>query len=170
MSNVHDKMRKLLALAERGEGGEKETAQRMLGSLLLKYGISLQELAEDSKNVYYWNYNNVHERKILFQIYCKVCNTEDIEYYTDDRKCGFELSSSQYIEMDLHYSILKKELKTLIERTVSAFVVANKIFANEEKDTQHREYTQKELEELEELLRIANCIKPSKINKQLERK
>lgn len=34
MNRIHDKMRKLLSLAERGEGGEKLNAERMLKNMM----------------------------------------------------------------------------------------------------------------------------------------
>ena len=41
---------KLKALAERGVGGEKETAKRMLEKHMKKYGIEIESLGEEKKN------------------------------------------------------------------------------------------------------------------------
>jgi hypothetical protein len=169
MSKIHDKMRKLLALAERGEGGEKDNAQRMLEKMMEKYGISLDDLGVETTSIHYWNYDSMHERTILFQTFGKVCNTSEITYYKGDRKCGFELTPSQYIEMDLHYSILRKDLKKHIERAVRAFIHANELFSNHPSEKQ-KEYTQEELEEIEAMLRMARSIAPSQVNRQLEYK
>ena len=40
-------LKKLQALAERGVGGEKETAERKLKQLIEKYGIEEAELSDD---------------------------------------------------------------------------------------------------------------------------
>lgn len=40
-------LKKLQALAERGVGGERETAERKLKELIKKYGIEEEELNED---------------------------------------------------------------------------------------------------------------------------
>lgn len=42
--NVKARIRKLLALAERGVGGEKETANRMLNKMLDRHGMTLWRL------------------------------------------------------------------------------------------------------------------------------
>lgn len=168
MSRIHEKMRKLLALAERGVGGEKETAQRMLEKMMEKYKVSFEDLEVETVSTYWWNYDNQFEKKILFQTYGKITDSSTIEYYKGDRKCGFELTPSQYIEMDMHYTILRRDLKKHIERAVTAFIYANELFSS--KVSKSREYTDNELNEIWEMLRMANSITPSKVNKSLPHK
>ena len=45
-------LNKLKALAERGVGGEKETAQRKLQELMEKYEIDENDLSDDKKEKY----------------------------------------------------------------------------------------------------------------------
>lgn len=168
MSEIHEKMRKLLALAERGVGGEKETAQRMLEKMMKKYNVSFEDLEVETVATYWWNYDNKFEKQILFQTYGKVADKDTIKYYKGDRKCGFELSSSQYIEMDMHYTILRRDLKKHIERAVTAFIHANELFSST--PSKSHEYTDKELDEIWEMLSMANIITPSEINKRLNHK
>lgn len=40
------KVKKIKALAERGIGGEKEAARKLLAALCAKYGISEEEISE----------------------------------------------------------------------------------------------------------------------------
>lgn len=47
MDKKKELLKKLQALAERGVGGEKETAERKLRQLMEKYGIDEMEFAED---------------------------------------------------------------------------------------------------------------------------
>ena len=44
MERITDKLRKLLALAERGCGGEAENAKRLLEAQLRRYGMTLEDL------------------------------------------------------------------------------------------------------------------------------
>lgn len=169
MSKLHDKLQKILALAERGEGGEKDTAQRMLEKLMIKYDITFAELGVNTKETYYWNYDSKHEKQILLQLVARVTNDLQLSYYTGDRKCGFDLTKSDYIEIDLHYSILRKDLKQLIDRLVNAFVQRNRLFANSPPMEKKREYTEKELDELEKMMAMASNINPSEVNQQLEK-
>lgn len=67
------RIKKLQALAERGVGGEKETAARKLQELLKKNGISsVEELAQDEYIFTLFSYNGVLGRKLLSQCIYKV--------------------------------------------------------------------------------------------------
>ena len=59
------RIKKLQALAERGVGGEKETAARKLQELLKKNGISsVEELAQDEYIFTLFSYNGVQRAAI----------------------------------------------------------------------------------------------------------
>lgn len=47
MERITDKLKKLLALAERGCGGEAENARRLLEEHLRKYGMTLEDICEN---------------------------------------------------------------------------------------------------------------------------
>lgn len=49
MERITDKLRKLLALAERGCGGEAENAKRLLEAQLRRYGMTLEDLLNEGK-------------------------------------------------------------------------------------------------------------------------
>ena len=67
------RIKKLQALAERGVGGEKETAAKMLQRLLEKNGIStLEELEKEEIEYFLFSYNGRHEIKLLKQCMYKV--------------------------------------------------------------------------------------------------
>ena len=59
------RIKKLQALAERGVGGEKTTAEKMLQKMLKKNGIkSLEELETDSYEYTLFSYHGKHEKKL----------------------------------------------------------------------------------------------------------
>lgn len=63
-----DKLEKVRALAERGVGGEKESAERTLAALMERYGITEEDL-EDSKTSTHWiRYKTKWEEKLLYQL------------------------------------------------------------------------------------------------------
>ena len=67
------RIKKLQALAERGVGGEKTTAQKKLAKLLKDNGInSLDELQEEEYEYTIFSYNGKHEIKLLRQCMYKV--------------------------------------------------------------------------------------------------
>lgn len=62
------RIKKLQALAERGVGGEKTTAQKKLAKLLKDNGInSLDELQKEEYEYTIFSYNGKHEIKLLRQ-------------------------------------------------------------------------------------------------------
>ena len=61
-------LNKLKALAERGIGGEKETAQRKLEELMRKYGIEEADLSDEKKEGFKFKYKNKFEKKLILQI------------------------------------------------------------------------------------------------------
>lgn len=67
------RIKKLQALAERGVGGEKTTAQKKLAKLLKDNGInSLDELQKEEYKYTIFSYNGKHEIKLLRQCMYKV--------------------------------------------------------------------------------------------------
>ena len=61
------KVKKIKALAERGIGGEKEAARKLLAALCAKYGISEEEISEEKKYTY-----SFHVRTSVFQLFLQV--------------------------------------------------------------------------------------------------
>ena len=51
MDKVKELAKKLKALAERGEGGEKRNAEKMLNKLLEKHGISIEQLNGENTEI-----------------------------------------------------------------------------------------------------------------------
>ncbi len=77
------RVKKLLALAERGVGGEKDTAAKMLQRMLEKNGIqSLDELESEKYEYVLFPYNGKYEKKLLKQCIYKVMTAAgDRTYY-----------------------------------------------------------------------------------------
>lgn len=65
-------LKKLQALAERGVGGERETAERKLKELIKKYGIEEEELNEDKIIDFDFKYHSEWEKKLLRQLFYKM--------------------------------------------------------------------------------------------------
>ena len=81
---VLEKLGKIKALAERGVGGEKETALRMYEELCRKYDISEDEaeaaLAQLEKR--WFSYSTQLEENLLLQIFYKVIGSGESYIYT----------------------------------------------------------------------------------------
>jgi len=129
------KLAKLLALAERGVGGEKEVAKEMLGRLMDKHGITIDQLTGDVKTMRWLKWGNGKiNRRLLCQIFNHVCGNEISIYTTPNRKAtlGAEITDAEYIEVELKFTTFKKGLSEQIDIAYQAFVHKHDIFPPQE--------------------------------------
>ena len=125
------RMKKLQALAERGVGGEKETATAMLENLLAKNDMSdLAELETDKKAYFFFSYNGLHEHKLLFQCMYKAIGQMPMTYLSEGKinKISVYCTKAQKIEIELDFDFYKKALSEEIDKFVDAFILAQNIF------------------------------------------
>lgn len=78
-NKLEAKLLKIKALAERGEGGEKEAAIKMYHKLLKKYDIDEKALQKDKLSKHWFTYETDIEENLLVQIFYMV--TGDPEYF-----------------------------------------------------------------------------------------
>ena len=69
---IAEKLKKIKALAERGVGGEKETAMRMYEDLKARYEIEDEEIMLDAVTLHWFSYADSLEEDLLTQIFYKV--------------------------------------------------------------------------------------------------
>lgn len=62
------KVKKIQALAERGDRGEKESAAVLLDRLMKRYGITEAEIAEERRGIAWFRFKTPLERKLLNQV------------------------------------------------------------------------------------------------------
>lgn len=62
------KIKRVQALAERGEGGEKENAAALLERMMKQYGISESDIAEERREMAWFRYKTPLEEKLLAQV------------------------------------------------------------------------------------------------------
>ncbi len=66
MTDQKERLKKLYALAMRGVGGEKETAQAILDKLLKKYAMTIDDLDEEVIQEYELEYHGKEQDRITF--------------------------------------------------------------------------------------------------------
>jgi hypothetical protein len=130
------RIKKLQALAERGVGGEKDTAEKMLQKLLKKNGIStLAELEEDKVEYFLFSYNGKHEIKLLKQCMYKVLGHSDHTTYFRSRgtrqKIGIYCTKAQKIEIELEFEFYRNVFYEELNNFMSAFIQAQEIFPSD---------------------------------------
>ena len=120
------RIKKLQALAERGVGGEKTTAQKKLAKLLKDNGInSLDELQKEEYEYTIFSYNGKHEIKLLRQCMYKVMGAKSdrtaYKPYGRRQKIGIYCTKAQKIEIELEFEFYRNVFyEEYVERVTKA--------------------------------------------------
>ena len=134
---VLEKLGKIKALAERGVGGERETAMRMYEELQRKYNISSDE-AEAALNKLekrWFSYKTELEEVLLVQIFYKVTGEETHFVYSGQysrrKKRGVMCTELEAAEIQLLFNFYRERLKEELEAFMFAFKQRNDLFPDE---------------------------------------
>ena len=112
-NKLEAKLLKIKALAERGEGGEKEAAIKMYHKLLKKYDIDEKALQKDKLSKHWFTYETDIEENLLVQIFYMV--TGDPEYFrrtsrTRGTQCGCICTDFEKTEIRFYFEFYKDAL------------------------------------------------------------
>lgn len=167
-------MKKILALARRGVGGEKSTAEAMLARLLAKYGMTVEDLDDEAQPRVQreFKYATEFERRLLVQIVAYVLGTRSVEIWRRRGKKAlvFELTALQFAEVDVRYTAyrgaLRKEMDKTTERVFSAFIHSNSLgVSSGDDDTDSPDM---DMGELAAIMGLMQAMRPTPIHRQLE--
>lgn len=134
---VLEKLGKIKALAERGVGGEKETALRMYEELCRKYEISEDEaeaaLMKLEKR--WFSYSTQLEEELLIQIFYKVTGDTAHYVYTGEykrrKKRGCVCTEIEAAEIQLLFNFYREKMKEELQAFMIAFKQKNNLFPDE---------------------------------------
>lgn len=144
------RIKKLQALAERGVGGEKTTAQKKLAKLLKDNGInSLDELQKEEYEYTIFSYNGKHEIKLLRQCMYKVmgAKSDRTEYkpYGRRQKIGIYCTKAQKIEIELEFEFYRNVFYEELSTFMDAFIQAQKIFPEDAPVGDYDEFNERDM-------------------------
>lgn len=168
-------LKKLQALAERGVGGEKETAQKKLDLLMKKYGIEELELSEEKRERYKFKYHNEYERILLIQLFYKIVPNYKNYVYGRMRGRGsksvyiIECTKAQEIQLRIEYEFYCSLWKEEVDFFLGAFVQKHRIFATNN-NAEDSEQEQMSLEDILRMQSMMNGMKNKNIMPALEEK
>ncbi|MGF6590735.1 DUF2786 domain-containing protein [Pseudomonas sp. 2835] len=163
---VQEKLRKLQALAERGVGGEKANAQRMLETLLARHGLKLDDLADERREICWFPAPSKFETRLAAQILAKVCNTDSPDAYRSKQRpkqIGVKVTPAEAVEFELHYDTLRKALEAHFQDAFSAFVQANRLFPTTPSDDVEPLLSERDFR----VMTMASTIQPTAVNPRL---
>jgi hypothetical protein len=170
---VAERIRKIWALAQRGEAGEKEAALAILEKILSGNGISLEDIVNEDEKEREFKVvlKNDYDERLLVQVYAKVTSQRYIKCYRNRKSFHFFATNSDSIEILSLFSIYKQELQKNFELIFKAFLSKNEIFnMNDQIDDNNLqpELTQEERDGLKKIFHMARLIDRVKLHKMLE--
>lgn len=153
-----EKIRKIQALADRGVGGEKQSAAALLDRLMEQYGITEDDIAKEIREMAWFRYRTPIERKLLCQVIYATTGRAAyncVGTYTgrSRKKVGVECTAAEKLEIEVSFEFYNAALQEEMERFYSAFLIKNSIFPPDGKEVD-------ELPEPEEMS-AEECIKLS---------
>lgn len=133
-NKLEAKLLKIKALAERGEGGERESAQILYQKLLKKYDIDEASLQKEKLAKHWWNYESDMEEDLLVQVFYMV--TGDSRYFrrhsrTRGDQCGCICTDFEKEEITFYFEFYKDALQQELEAFLMAFKLKNHLFPDE---------------------------------------
>lgn len=176
VEEMKERLRKLKALADRGEGGERDVAEQLLNELATKYNISLDFINEESIQQFTVRVNRSWQRKLLGQLLGLMrvreygsAKADKLRLFFDrfdHRNVYTEATQAQWLEIMAQYEVLKHDYQAQLNDFYLAFLMKNDllIMADDGDDKPSRE----ELEKHRRAAILSLGVTRSKLNKQLE--
>lgn len=175
--SLQAKLKKLLALAEQGVGGEAVNARRLLEKLCKQYGISVEELLErETKHSYTFEIGRVKEMKQLF-IRCleKVVDIEGMTYSQPTRSSmRIEVTALQRAEIlslfNWHKSNYMQELEDFKRNFFSAYVGKHNLYIEIDSNVSKgiEELTEEDIARIRRVLAMREAMSDNHYYKQLD--
>ena len=128
-------LRKLKALADRGVGGEKENARRILQELLDKYNIAEADLDDDILEEHIFKACGARERTLLIQTCFKVTNGDRQVYsYKKGKGSRSEICCSctkaEAVRIGFEFDFFRELWKDEEDLFFRSFIQKHRIFDN----------------------------------------
>lgn len=133
-----DLIRKIKALAEKGIGGEKANAQKLLKQLMVKYNIKEEDIDEEEIKEFDISFPKYFNgQKLMIQVFYSI-----VEHSDDNKDKGFfegkiggrrkrvfvRCTSEEFLEFKAKFKFYEYHFKKELETFYIAFIQANSIF------------------------------------------
>jgi hypothetical protein len=141
---IRAKLLKLLALARQGVGGEKANAEAMLGKLLAKHGLSIEDLddAKAPRDTCWFRPVGKEERTLLANCVATVIGraraNESWRMKSARTLVGYDLTGAEFAQVELVFEIhrraFRKHLQQQRRAALLAYLSKNDIFPADDDD------------------------------------
>lgn len=175
MSKYIELAKKLKALADRGIGGEKTNAEKMLKDLLGKHNLSLDDIEGEKIEMHYFNLDKAY--KDLWGQIVKSVNSEigcygefpknDIKKFNLQGNYCAKCTPSEYIEIEAKLGIFIPLYKSELDIFYTAFCTANDLLVKPKKQKSASDLSPEEYEKWKRSQDMATKIKSEQYRKQI---
>ena len=134
MRNKEKLLKKIKTLSERGVGGEKESAEKLLLQLMEKYKITEDEISEDSVEFEWFRYKDNIQKRLLNQVIYMILGNVDTYKRTGGRHklVGAYCTAAQKFEIEMNFEFFRNAMEKELETFYTAFCHKNRLFPTEE--------------------------------------
>jgi len=168
---IKQRLAKLLALAERGVGGEAHNAREILQRTLAEHELTIADICDEAKTLRRFSHPGGLQLRLLCQILVTVCGKDRPFFVPRHKKktgISVEMTNAEYVEASMLLSVHKKKLKDEVDLFFSAYVHKFHLFPPDAgKETVSDPAA---IERLERMAQMMMGISNVSIHKQLERK
>lgn len=145
---IIEKIRKIQALASKGEAGERKSAELRLKEMMVKYGITEEDIAEEENpKVFFYKFHGVNGRQLFAQVAATRGCTRFLFIESNDQSQAAKFikwktkserprgtnvtlicTTMQFIEITTAYEVYQKSFDEHYKSFVYAFYAENKLF------------------------------------------
>ena len=127
------KIKRVQALAERGVGGEKDSAAALLEMLMARYDITEADISAEREELAWFRYKTELERRLLCQIIYSITGKVasgcvGAHSGRKRKQVGVHCTAAERLEIEISFEFYNAALQQELERFYSAFLHKNGIF------------------------------------------
>jgi hypothetical protein len=166
---LRDRVAKLLALAERGVGGEAENARVALDAVLQRNGMVLEDIMDERRTRDGFAWKGEFEKKLLTQIMVTVCGVGVTLFTRKDLHNTLlaDVTKGEGVEIELLFSAHRKQLKKEMELLFTAYVHKQQLFPRDGKTHDNSTATPEDLERIKRVALMMMGLQTVTVRRQL---
>lgn len=164
--------KKLKALADRGEGGEKFNADAKLKELMKKHGITEEQLLETTRSIKIFPVQRKHE-KIFIQMVASIIGSKRVYNSRRSRKAPIyyiELTTSEELEIRAQFDFWSRVYDEEMSIFVEAFIQRHQLVPHDTKSDSTKDMTAQERKRMRKMFDMAQAIEERTFTRDLPEK
>ncbi len=127
---IIERMRKVLALAKGGTGGERDNAERQLEAMLKKHGLTMADIDDEAvENVKAeFRYRDEFEQRLAVQTVLDTYDPKLMEYRGSRSRFHVYMKPAEKAQCEYIYKLLKPVMLNALRTAYTAFLMAQNLY------------------------------------------